>query len=230
LKQYKNPNVRAEAAIALAYMENEPRITESLMEALEDYEQLFQNVDEKTYRTNAIVRDSAALAILKMKPANEQALRAIFPYILKFWKKQVLIETIKYIGKPAIKLLIESLKDQDVEIRKNAIIYLGEFADIESLEPLSEMLDDDSMDIRNEVIKALKKLGNPAQKSLIKALADKKDNVRQLAAYALKDIGDEEALEAIRQAKADKSWWVRGAAKGAEKEILKRLKKESQAI
>ena len=44
-------------------------------------------------------------------------------------------------------------------------------------------------------------------------------------AYALGDIGNPRALEALTQATHDKSWFVRSAAKGAIKSIQKKASK-----
>lgn len=226
LREDKNPNIRTDVALALAFLKGEPRIIKALIEALKDDEQLFQNLEEKEYRMNTDVRDAAALSLTRIKPTDDIALSAAFAHILLVWRKQVIAEVVKNVGKPAVKHLIENLGNENKEIRKNSIIGLGEVADLEGLKPLSDMLDHVSYDVRNEAVTALRKLGNPAQESLIKALNDKESPIRQSAAVGLKNVGDERALEALTRAKEDKSWWVRGAAKGAINNISKRLKKK----
>ena len=98
-------------------------------------------------------------------------------------------ETLAKIGKPAVKPLIEALKDgaEDVAVRMKAAEVLGEIGDERAVEPL------------------------------IQALKDKDEFVRQCAAEALGEIGDERAVETLNQALKDE--WVREEAAKALKKI-----------
>ena len=73
-----------------------------------------------------------------------------------------------------------------------------------------------------KTLEALGKIGEPAINPLLQALKHEDSGVRQKAAFILGSIGDASALEALTQAKEDKSWFVRDAAKGALKKIQKK--------
>jgi hypothetical protein len=62
------------------------------------------------------------------------------------------------IGKPAVKPLIETLKDKDNPVRRAVIEALGEIGDKKAIKPLIEALKDNDRYVRRSAAKVLKKV------------------------------------------------------------------------
>jgi len=92
----------------------------------------------------------------------------------------------------AVESLIGALKDSDTYVRRKAAEALGDIGDVRAVEPLIAELalrDGSLTSNRDEVTKALGKIGAPAVEPLIAALKDSNSNVRAGAAGVLKQLG-----------------------------------------
>ncbi|MFO7966347.1 MAG: HEAT repeat domain-containing protein [Archaeoglobaceae archaeon] len=116
-------------------------------------------------------------------------------------------------GEKAIKVLINGLSDKNWRVRKaiiNSLIKIGQPA----LDPLIETLETEVEVAKREyAAKALGLLGDTkAVESLIEALKDENENVRDKAAQALGEIKDERAIKPLEAALSDVHWFVRKSA------------------
>lgn len=112
----------------------------------------------------------------------------------------------------AVRPLIEALNDRESGIRKEAAEALGKIRDENSLEPLVRTLQDMNTEIRNTVVKSLANFGEPAVENLIEALKFKTWFVREGAAVALGEIGDNRAVQPLLEALKDENEYVRSEA------------------
>lgn len=134
--------------------------------------------------------------------------------------KNIAIETLVGIGKPAVKNLIAALSDENLEIRKGCIEALGKIGDNNAVEPLILALKDDDAGIRWKAVKALGILGDKrAIEPLITALNDENNNNRRKAVEMLGEIGDTRAIEPLLAVLKDKDAGVRYFAVGSLKKI-----------
>lgn len=245
LENDKNPNIRADTATCLAFIKWDPRVTEALIQALYDKEkpprpEIFGIPIPDYTKIPMSVQEVAAHALAKIGVTKE-VIAEYFNQGLKVEKIpepspvsdeklgiERAAEILAYCNELGIgdaqpvKPLINALKTGDPQVRSAAAEALGNKKDVKVIEPLAQALNDESRDVRSKAIEALGKIGEPAIETLIQALKHKETVIRQSAAYALGDIGDIRALEALTQAKEDKSWWVRSAAKGTLKKIQKK--------
>lgn len=107
---------------------------------------------------------------------------------------------------PAVPFLIDALKDEDKDVRKNAACALGEIKDPRAIEPLIAALKDKDDNLRRRVPIALGKIKDSrAIEPLIVALKDKDNGVREIAAEALKEItGKDFGQDPAKW----QEWWV----------------------
>jgi HEAT repeat protein len=101
-------------------------------------------------------------------------------------------------GKRAVMGLLRVLQQGSVNARTLAAAALGEIGSIDSLDELTAALSDESMWVRAQVTEALGKLGEAAISALTTALKDEDIDVRKAARTALKGIGTNEALAALK--------------------------------
>lgn len=200
------------------------------------------------------VRQAAADALGKLKDprafeALVAALRDERPV------RGTAIEALGKLGDPrAVDPLVPVLKDKDWSLRSLAAKALGELKDPRALEPLVAALEDwrvqaaataalgqlgDKRAIEPilaavrkprfhgtwEVGKALARIGPASLPPLLGLLADKKPNLRWLAAKALGELGDKRAVDPLSAALRDPSSSVRSGAAQA----LRRLGWEPQS-
>ncbi|MEW6088423.1 MAG: HEAT repeat domain-containing protein [bacterium] len=85
---------------------------------------------------------------------------------------------------------IDLLKNRDSNIRKKAVMDLGELRDGRAVKSLIETFQDSNENIREEVSEALCKIGKPAVIILIEALGDDSENLREGAVKTLSCMGD----------------------------------------
>ena len=132
--------------------------------------------------------------------------------------KTASIKALETIGEPSVDNLIEALGNEDESIRSGSIIALGQIGDARAVEPLVNLLNDDSVQtvlieslaafgdtaignfiealgnadekIRNNAIEILCKIGEPAIQNLIEALGHGDENVRNNAINVLERIGE----------------------------------------
>jgi len=107
------------------------------------------------------------------------------------------LEALKKIDRPAAEPLMKSLKSDDISVRINSVMLLGDIGEKGAVEPLIEMLkfhsDDlavDSIRLRLESATALGRIKDPlAAPALIDTLRDTSPQVRERAASALQELG-----------------------------------------
>ncbi|REE92758.1 HEAT repeat protein [Paenibacillus taihuensis] len=106
-------------------------------------------------------------------------------------------------------LLAKALEDDNVSIRRLAVVYLGELRLPEAMPLLFAALRDASASVRRTAGDTLSDLGDPAAIApMIEALGDRNKLVRWRAARFLYEAGDESAVEALRAAAADPEFEV----------------------
>jgi hypothetical protein len=106
-------------------------------------------------------------------------------------------------------LLAKAISDENVSIRRQAVVYLGELRLPETLPLLVAALRDSSASVRRTAGDTLSDLGDPAATGpMIEALRDRNKLVRWRAARFLYEAGDESAVEGLRAAIADPEFEV----------------------
>jgi len=187
----KNEDIRAGAAWALGEMKWEPKndiLKAWYLAAKSDWEELIK-VGE---------------------PAKEPLIHAL----RHVYGLRELAGALGEIGEPAVGLLIEALADKSWDVQGAAADALGKIGE-PVVGPLIQALKDKHVG-QAEAASALGKIGEPAVEPLIQALTDGNDDVRWAAAWALMDIGDRRAEEALTQAALkDESPGVRWVASEA---------------
>lgn len=240
LENEKNPDIRVDTAMMLAFLKWDPRVIKALFQALYDKER--PPKPESLFPTFGYsgdpmtVQDMAALSLAKIGVTKEvvaeyftQGLR------VQSWEgrgpksenemqeraNEILAYCNEYgIGdEQPVKPLIHALKDRDRKVRMGAVEALGNKKDMKVVEFLAQALNDEDELVRMKAAEALGKKEDPPVELFIRALKDEDVGCRQNAAIILGDIGDARAVEALTQAKEDKSWFVRSAANAALKKI-----------
>jgi hypothetical protein len=116
------------------------------------------------------------------------------------WKERyAALERLK--PEPAdLPVIAKALQDEQMSVRRLAVVYLGDLRTPETLPYLFAALKDASAAVRRTAGDTLSDLGDPAAIGPMKeALADPNKLVRWRAARFLYEAGDESALEALRQ-------------------------------
>ena len=128
-------------------------------------------------------------------------------------------EIIRRIGPPAIPLLVELLRHEQVSIRRNAVDVLIDLSpSTESIQPaLRRALRDEDSEVAGDAARALGALGkraSPSVRALVTALSHEDPHVRIYAAEALASIGPSAgaATEDLARAVRDPVPGVRWAA------------------
>lgn len=122
--------------------------------------------------------------------------------------------------------LAKALRDDNVSVRRLAVVYLGDLRSEDVLPLLIEALRDRSAAVRRTAGDTLSDLGDPAAiPAMAEALRDPNKLVRWRAARFLYEIGDESALPALREAAEDEEFEVRLQAKMA----LERIERGEEA-
>jgi HEAT repeat protein len=112
-------------------------------------------------------------------------------------------------------LLLEAIKSEDIEIRRNASFALREIADRRTVMPLCKMLEEDEdSHVRMNSALTLGIIGDDKSiKSLKKAMNDDNMFVRCAIASALGEMGDEDSIDLVtKMLKEDTNWRVRRSA------------------
>lgn len=124
-------------------------------------------------------------------------------------------------------LILKVIHDPKLQIRRLAVVYLGDVGSPEAITLLCEALQDSSPVIRRTVGDTLSDLGDPiATEPMIQALQDKSKLVRWRAARFLFDLGDERCVPALRDAANDTEFEVSLQARMA----LERIEAGEEAI
>jgi HEAT repeat protein len=102
------------------------------------------------------------------------------------------------IGAPAIEPLLDSLDDDDADVRLEASWALGQIGDTRAVVPLVEALRDEDWYVRKQASLALCNMKSPESTvPLVQALRDEDWFVRQQAARILGAIGDARAVKPL---------------------------------
>lgn len=109
----------------------------------------------------------------------------------------------------ALPLLERALKDPQMQVRRLAVVYLGDLRTPEAMKLLYEALRDSSAAVRRTAGDTLSDIGDPAASGpMIEALRDKSKLVRWRAARFLYEAGGPEAREALQAAADDPEFEV----------------------
>ena len=112
-----------------------------------------------------------------------------------------------------VKSLIKVLSNsKDVQIRKQAVLALGELGDARALKPLVAAQKDQDWDMRSSAPEALVKICSRSIMPFIAALKDGDCDVRYIAAYCLGSTADPRAVEPLCRVLRDPDPLVRGNA------------------
>ncbi|MDP4098060.1 virulence factor [Paenibacillus sp. P96] len=123
-------------------------------------------------------------------------------------------------------LIMRALRDEKMQVRRLAVVYLGDVRTPEAMELLYEALRDSSASVRRTAGDTLSDIGDPAATNpMIEALKDSSKLVRWRAARFLYEVGTEDARDALEQAVEDPEFEVSLQAKMA----LERIESGEQA-
>lgn len=126
-----------------------------------------------------------------------------------------------------LELIAKALHDEQSQIRRLAVVYLGEIKTDECMPLLIEALQDASVSVRRTAGDTLSDIGDPiAIEPMIIALQDKNKLVRWRAARFLYEAGDERALAALEQAAQDNEFEVALQARMA----IERIRSGEEAV
>jgi len=89
-----------------------------------------------------------------------------------------------------IPLLLASLKDEDIEVRRKAIITLGQIKSSQAIEPLINLLLDSEEEIREAAAQALVNVDSVHLKDLQRGLSRKEPEIKARLARILGEIGN----------------------------------------
>lgn len=125
-----------------------------------------------------------------------------------------------------IPLLRQALSDDKMQLRRLAVVYLGDLKTPEAMELLYQALKDSSAAVRRTAGDTLSDIGDAAATpAMIEALSDSSKLVRWRAARFLYEVGTEDSREALEQAAQDPEFEVSLQARMA----LERIESGEQA-
>jgi HEAT repeat protein len=96
--------------------------------------------------------------------------------------KEAATDALVEVGQPAVERLTAVLNDKDKNVRKHAVIALGDIGVTECVDLLIEATQDEEWEVRLAAIAALDKIGDDRGKPAIKALMKDPDFVVQMRA------------------------------------------------
>jgi HEAT repeat protein len=184
---------RREAAITLGEMGDE-RAIPHLIAALRDSE---WNVREAAEDALAQIGSPAVEPLLRAlreyqirkfvikilgRIKDERVLDPLFAQLRNEEFKEAATEALVEVGQPAVERLTAVLNDKDKNVRKHAVIALGDIGVTECVDLLIEATKDEEWEVRLAAIAALDKIGDERGKPAIKALIKDPDFVVQMRA------------------------------------------------
>lgn len=123
-------------------------------------------------------------------------------------------------------LIAKALTDDNMSIRRLAVVYLGDLRSAEAMPYLFQALRDKSVSVRRTAGDTLSDWGDPAATGpMIESLRDSNKLVRWRAARFLYEAGDESAVEALREAAKDAEFEIQLQAQIA----LERIERGEEA-
>ena len=184
---------RKDAAITLGEMADE-RAIGPLIAALRDSE---WNVREAAQDALAQIGSPAVDALIKAlreyqiktfvieilgKIKDERVLDPLMIQLRNEEFKDVATKALVEVGLPAVERLMAVLNDKDKNVRKHAVMVLGEIGMPEAVDPLIDATKDEDWAVRLQAIAGLDKIGDERGKPAIKALAKDPDFAVQMRA------------------------------------------------
>jgi HEAT repeat protein len=170
---------RAIAPLLTAFRDSEWNVREAAQDALAQIgppavEPLIKALREYQIRTFVIqvlgkIKDERVLDPLMIQLRNEEF-------------KDVATKALVEIGVPAVERLMAVLNDKDKNVRKHAVMALGEIGVSEAIEPLIDATRDEEWMVRLQAIAALDLIGDDRGKPAIKALMKDPDFAVQMRA------------------------------------------------
>jgi HEAT repeat protein len=155
-------NVREAAQISLGQI-GSPAV-EPLIKALREYQ-----IRTFVIQVLGKIKDERVLDPLMLQLRNEEF-------------KDVATQALAEIGLPAVDRLMAVLNDKDKNVRKHAVMALGEIGIPEAVEPLIDATKDEDWQVRLQAMAALDKIGDERGKPAIKALVKDPDFAVQMRA------------------------------------------------
>jgi HEAT repeat protein len=177
------------------------RAAEPLIEALKGKLKLKNTTtDNKYWYGNLRLSNERILSALR-KISNDSTIVLLIELLDGDWRQQrFAIKEIKDIPDDrAIIPIIELLDNDRWEIRRHAVIALRNNDAKQAIGRLVESLNDDDDTVRKLVISTLVKFGKKSVERLKKVLKDDSSIVRTGAARALGEIGDQGAIEDLKE-------------------------------
>ena len=130
------------------------------------------------------------------------------------------IKSLSRLGDIGISLVIETLADENDDVRWSAAEVLGKIKSDKAVEPLIKALTEGNEEVRRSAAYVLEMMKlDKAIEPLIKALTEGNEEVRKSAAYALGKIKSDKAIEPLTKALADENEEVRRSVVNALEEI-----------
>jgi HEAT repeat protein len=170
---------RAIAPLVTALRDSEWNVREAAQDALAQIgppavEPLIKSLREYQVRTFVIqvlgkIKDERVLDPLMAQLRNEEF-------------KDVATKALVEVGLPAVERLMAVLNDKDKNVRKHAVMALGEIGVKEAIEPLIDATKDEDWTVRLQAIAGLDLIGDERGKPAIKALMKDPDFAVQMRA------------------------------------------------
>ena len=173
---------------------------------------------------DAHVREAVALALGKLKAAS--AVPALLGVIragrtpFNAANITVFLQALRWIGTPALPVLIDALGDDDPRMRLALVDLVAEIGGADVVPVLTGVLRDPEWRVRWQSADALGRMGdNAAVPDLLDMLTDSNRDVCISAAWALGKIGHVSAVQGLIRLLHDRDWRVRWAGAQALWEI-----------
>ncbi len=143
------------------------------------------------------IRELAAGLLVQMKgeTASQLMIRSLSHRDIGM--RNLAAEVLVRIGRPAVRLLIEAVDNDDHDVRKFVIDVLGLIKDDVAVEPLCGCLSDENSNVACSAAEALGEIGSGRAVTALVAAYDRTECVRLQVVEALGKIGDPSALDAL---------------------------------
>jgi predicted Zn finger-like uncharacterized protein len=125
-------------------------------------------------------------------------------------------------GKDSVPLLLASLKDSNVFLQEAVVEALGKTRDPRAAEPVAERLT--NFPLREAAVEALKRIGPPAEKAVLKYLTHQDIFLRRDVCSILKEIGTRESIPALEELVNSKDLHISVQVAPAAREALEAIK------
>lgn len=111
------------------------------------------------------------------------------------------------IGNITVEPLVKCLDSDDLRVQVNAIYTLGKIGDPRAVLPLISHIASANMEVRSRISDALIKIGNPAIPDLVRLLEHNDKDIKWIASYTLGKMGEdaEKALLKMLSSRGEKS-------------------------